>query len=73
MKQTAAISALFILVNSISGLIGFASKGGSLPEASLPLIGIVFVGGVVGLFWKLKNEYESIEICFSCGFGNCYF
>lgn len=55
MKQTAAVSALFILVNSISGLIGFVSKGGIVPEASLPLIAIVFVGGLLGAFFGSRK------------------
>ena len=58
-KQTAAVSALFILVNSISGLIGFATKGGTLPEASLLLIAIVFVGGVMGAFFGSKKMNTS--------------
>nr|WP_315159896.1 sulfite exporter TauE/SafE family protein [uncultured Flavobacterium sp.] len=58
-KQTAAVSALFILVNSISGLIGFATKGGTLPEASLLLIAIVFVGGVLGAFIGSKKMNTS--------------
>ena len=58
-KQTAAVSALFILVNSISGLIGFATKGGTLPEASLLLIAIVFVGGVMGALKKKKKMNTS--------------
>ncbi len=58
-KQTAAVSALFILVNSISGLIGFATKGGTLPEASLLLIAIVFVGGVLGAFFGSKKMNTS--------------
>lgn len=55
MKETAAVSALFILVNSISGIIGFMTKGGTLPEASLPLIAIVFVGGLFGAFLGSKK------------------
>ena len=51
MKQTAAVSALFILVNSISGLFGFISKGGSLPESSFPIITVVLVGGLLGGYY----------------------
>jgi uncharacterized protein len=51
MKQAAAASALFILVNSVSGLFGFVSQGGVLPESSLVLIGVVFLGGVAGAFY----------------------
>ncbi len=54
-KETAAVSALFIFVNSISGIIGFLSKGGILPESSLPLIIIVFAGGFVGAYYGSKK------------------
>ena len=55
MKQTAAVSALFILVNSISGISGFLLKGGVLPESSFLLIGIVFVGGFFGAYYGSKK------------------
>lgn len=51
MKQTAAVSALFILVNSISGLFGFVSQGGTLPESSWLLVGVVFIGGLFGAYY----------------------
>lgn len=51
MKQTAAVSALFILVNSISGLFGFVTQGGTLAESSLVLIGVVFIGGLLGGYY----------------------
>lgn len=55
MKQTAAVSALFILVNSISGIFGFLLKGGVMPESSIPLIGVVFVGGLFGGYYGSKK------------------
>ncbi|AWG20087.1 hypothetical protein FFWV33_00405 [Flavobacterium faecale] len=61
MKQTAAVSALFILVNSISGITGFLSKGGELPESSLPLVGIVFVGGFFGAYYGSK-KFNSVVL-----------
>jgi hypothetical protein len=61
MKQTAAVSALFIFVNSISGITGFLSKGGELPESSLPLVGIVFVGGFFGAYYGSK-KFNSIVL-----------
>ena len=61
MKQTAAVSALFILVNSISGISGFLLKGGVLPESSLPLIGIVFVGGFFGAYYGSK-KFNSVVL-----------
>lgn len=55
MKQTAAVSALFILVNSISGLFGFASQGGILPESAFGFIGVVLVGGMLGGYYGSKK------------------
>lgn len=55
MKQTAAVSALFIFVNSIAGIFGFLSKGGEIPNSSTLLIGIVFIGGLFGAYYGSKK------------------
>lgn len=55
MKQTAAVSALFIFVNSIAGLFGFVSKGGILPLSSTPLICLVLIGGILGGYYGSKK------------------
>jgi uncharacterized membrane protein YfcA len=55
MKQTAAVSALFILVNSVAGLLGFISKGESLPISSFLVIVIVAVGGILGGYYGSKK------------------
>lgn len=55
MKQTAAISALFIFVNSIAGLSGFVLKGGILPMSSIVLIGLVLAGGMLGGYYGSKK------------------
>ncbi len=55
MKQTAAVSALFIFVNSIAGLFGFVSKGGSLPWSSTVVIGVVLIGGILGSYYGSKK------------------
>lgn len=55
MKQTAAVSALFIFVNSISGLFGFVSKGGTLPVSSVSLIVVVLIGGMLGGYFGSKK------------------
>jgi uncharacterized membrane protein YfcA len=54
-KQSAAVSALFILVNSVSGLFGFVSKGGALSSSSLLLILVAFIGGMLGAFYGSKK------------------
>ncbi len=55
MKKTAAISALFIMVNSISGLVGFISKGGTLPVSSFPLITVALIGGILGGYFGSRK------------------
>ncbi len=55
LKQTAAVSALFIFVNSISGIFGFLSKGGEIPTSSPLLIGIVLIGGLFGAYYGSKK------------------
>ncbi len=55
MKQTAAVSALFIFLNSIAGLFGFISKGGTLPLSSGLIIGVVLFGGILGSYYGSKK------------------
>jgi hypothetical protein len=47
-RATAAISAPFIFLNSISGLVAFSVSGGSVPPGILPLILVVVTGGLIG-------------------------
>ena len=47
-KEAAAVSSLFILVNSSSGLAGFARSGRDLPDFAWPLAAVVAVGGFIG-------------------------
>lgn len=47
-KQTAAISALFIFVNSIAGLAGQLSKGIQIDNTVFGFIAIAFIGGLGG-------------------------
>jgi len=47
-RATAAISAPFIFLNSISGLVAFSVSGGSVPPNILPLILVVVAGGFIG-------------------------
>jgi uncharacterized membrane protein YfcA len=54
-KQAAAVSALFIFVNSISGLFGFVSKGGEIPTSATPLIGLAMAGGILGAYFGSKK------------------
>jgi uncharacterized membrane protein YfcA len=47
-KQTAAISALFIFVNSLSGLAGQLSNGLELQSGMMSYVGVAFCGGTIG-------------------------
>ena len=47
-RQAAAVSALFILVNSIAGLIGYFSKNRSIPSLGFALAGAAIIGGLIG-------------------------
>lgn len=51
LKQTAAVSALFILVNSISGLIGHLIQVGTMATAGLDIIPFVLIGSILGSFY----------------------
>jgi uncharacterized membrane protein YfcA len=74
MKQTAAVSALFILVNSISGLFGFVSQGGSLPTSSGMLIGLVFIGGLFGAYYgSAKFNSKALRYVLSVVIGIAIF
>lgn len=50
MKQTAAVSALFILVNSISGISGVITKGLHFSPDMAVMIAIAFSGGLLGSY-----------------------
>jgi uncharacterized membrane protein YfcA len=47
-KRTAAVSAAFILVNSISGLLGHVASVRMLPPEIGPLAGVAVGGGLIG-------------------------
>ncbi len=47
-KQTAAISALFIFVNSMAGLAGQYSKGINIDPSMFRFVAIAFAGGLLG-------------------------
>lgn len=49
-KQTAAISALFIFINSASGLIGQWTKGIEINAGMYIMVSIAFAGGLCGAF-----------------------
>ena len=48
LKQVAAVTAPFILVNSLAGLAGGLISGRALPPVSLPVIAAAVIGGAIG-------------------------
>lgn len=59
MKQTAAISALFIFVNSIAGLVGLFQKGIVFTDQMGLMLFIAFAGGLAGAYYgavKLNSK-----------------
>jgi len=59
MKEAAAVSALFIWVNSASGFIGQLSTGVTLTKDAFILVAIALIGGVLGGYLgskKINNQ-----------------
>lgn len=59
-KQTAAISALFIFVNSLSGLAGQLTKGINFQSEMFILVGVAFAGGSVGAWFGARKFNQNL-------------
>ncbi len=59
-KQTAAISALFIFVNSLSGLFGQLTKGISFSSDMIWFVAIAFVGGLLGSWFGALRFNQNV-------------
>jgi uncharacterized membrane protein YfcA len=59
-KQTAAISALFIFVNSLSGLAGQITKGIDFQSDMMAYVGVAFVGGSFGAWFGAKRFDQTV-------------
>lgn len=59
-KQTAAISALFIFVNSLSGLAGQLTKGINFQSEMFILVGVAFAGGSFGAWFGARKFNQNI-------------
>jgi uncharacterized membrane protein YfcA len=59
MKQTAAISALFIFVNSLSGLAGQLTKGIQFNADMYMYVAIAFIGGICGAYFGARRYKQS--------------
>src|SRR5437867_4641653 len=63
-RQAAAVSALFIWVNSIAGLIGYFSKIHSIPSLGRSLAAAAIIGGIIGSHLGSKRFAVSvISLC----------
>ncbi|MEZ4874179.1 MAG: sulfite exporter TauE/SafE family protein [Flavobacteriaceae bacterium] len=60
MKEAAAVSALFILVNSISGLAGQITKGITFSHEMFLLLCLVVVGGFLGSYFGSERFNNSV-------------
>ncbi len=60
MKRAAAISALFIFVNSLSGLAGQLTKGIHFNADMYTYVAIAFVGGFCGAYFGSMRFNQSI-------------
>ena len=59
-KQTAAISAAFIFVNSVAGLGGMLTQGISFTGDMVMYIVIAFIGGLLGAYFGAKKFNQNV-------------
>ena len=59
-KTAAAVSALFILVNSASGLLGNLASNRRLPPVALMLAAAVVIGGIAGSYFGSRRFSHTI-------------
>ena len=60
MKEAAAVSALFIFVNSAAGLVGQLSTGVQIESSSFVLVAIAIIGAILGSYYgskKINNKH----------------
>ena len=61
MKRTAAVSALFIFVNSLAGLAGLWTKGFEMTPQMLLMLGLAGSGGILGA-WLGAGKMEQKQL-----------
>ncbi len=61
LKETAAVSALFIFVNSVSGLLGLQTQGIVWDNQMSAMIGIAIVGGLAGSYYGV-NKFKLLIV-----------
>lgn len=61
MKETAAVSALFIFVNSASGMTGYMINGSELYSQSFILVAIALIGGLIGAYFG-SSKFNNMQL-----------
>ncbi|PJB11765.1 MAG: hypothetical protein CO119_10215 [Flavobacteriales bacterium CG_4_9_14_3_um_filter_40_17] len=67
LKQTAAISALFIFVNSVSGLAGLVSQDVQFNTLMWAMLSVALVGGMLGSYFG-ANKFNSNKLKYALSF-----
>jgi uncharacterized membrane protein YfcA len=60
MKEAAAVSALFIWVNSAAGLMGQISSGVKISSQAFILVGVALIGGFLGSYYGSRKFNNSL-------------
>jgi uncharacterized membrane protein YfcA len=63
-RQAAAVSALFIWVNSVAGLVGYFTKVHSIPSLGLVLAAAAIIGGIIGS--HLGSKHLAVRVISLC-------
>ena len=66
-KESAAVSALFIFVNSVAGLVGFLIKNDSFPTESFYLIPFALIGGTLGAIYG-SQRFSNVKLTYMLSF-----
>ena len=67
MKETAAVSALFILVNSVSGMSGYILNGAGIEMQSFILVAFAFAGGIAGAYFG-SSKMNNVQLRYMLAF-----
>lgn len=62
-KESAAVSALFIFVNSISGMIGFLLNTETFPSEAFYLVPFALIGGTVGAIYG-SQKFSNLKLTY---------
>lgn len=55
LKQTSAVAALFIVINSMAGMLGLLKQGLTLPPQIIFWLMAAIVGGLIGSYWGSRR------------------